>query len=71
MPNTTQFHGSAENPVTPVRHERADTPPVRLPAEVRDGTQLFRLQTEEIQFLDFAKGPGHLQKICLPEREEV
>jgi nitroimidazol reductase NimA-like FMN-containing flavoprotein (pyridoxamine 5'-phosphate oxidase superfamily) len=34
-------------------------------------TQVFRLQTEEIQFLDFAKGQGHLQKISLPEREEV
>ncbi len=34
-------------------------------------TQIFRLSTEEIEFLDYGRGVGHVQKITLKKEETL
>lgn len=35
------------------------------------GTQIFRLNTEEIEFLDYGKGIGHVEKVTLKKAESL
>jgi len=34
-------------------------------------TQIFKLKTEEVEFLDYGKGFGHVQKVTLQKRESA
>ncbi|SRR6266568_6814818 len=35
------------------------------------GTQIFRLNTEEVEFLDYGKGFGHVEKVTLRKVESI
>ncbi len=35
------------------------------------GTQIFKLNTEEVEFLDYGKGLGHVEKVTLRKAESV